>query len=143
MRACHHVQVRCERFAVLLRLMDCEATQKSAMEQLLSVQEKPEGLDMAVLCGCPDAVHTAKSMRCSFANWYLFGGSSYFSMTTLRTLRSDPTLAALRRVLPLAAVRNRDRMAVQTVVDISTEKVITIVSAHTIGGSQLSISVTA
>ena len=67
----------------------------------------------------PDAVHGSKNDRASFGNWYRFVDGNCVNLVLLRTARVDPNLKHL--VMPhlsLAACRNRDRMDVDTVIEI-------------------------
>ena len=58
----------------------------------------------------PDAVHVAKRIRGSFANWFLWIDNCRTNLVLLRELRNDKLLyPLLSPLVPLSAVRHRDR----------------------------------
>ena len=77
-----------------------------------------------MLTAFPDAVHVAKNDRASFANWYRFVDGNRINLVLLRTARVDPNSKhLLMSHLSLAACRNRDRMDVDTVIEICSPEV--------------------
>ena len=71
-----------------------------------------------MLTAFPDAVHVAKNDRASFAD------GNRINLVLLRTARVDPNLKhKLMPHLSLAACRNRDRMDVDTVIEICSPEV--------------------
>ena len=72
----------------------------------------------------PDPVHTTKNDRGSFANWYRLIDGYRINLVMLRTIRTDPALKqSLLPHLSLAPCRNRDRMDVDTVIEICSPEV--------------------
>ena len=77
-----------------------------------------------MLTAFPDAVHVAKNDRASFANCYRFLDGNRINLLLLPTARVDPNLKHLLMPhLLLAACRNRDRMDVDTVIEICSPEV--------------------
>ncbi|CAB3998543.1 Hypothetical predicted protein [Paramuricea clavata] len=76
----------------------------------------------------PDAIHVGKSLKCSFCNWYILLNGQRSNLAILRTLRddSDPeTRKLFRKLLKDGdAVRNKDRMAVDAILDLMAENFI-------------------
>lgn len=71
-----------------------------------------------------DPVHVAKNDRASFANWYRLVDGYRVNLVLLRTARKDPRLKEILLSHSfLAACRNRDRMDVDTVVEICSPEV--------------------
>ena len=65
-----------------------------------------------------------KNDRASFANWYRFVDGNRINLVLLRTARVDPNLKHLLMPhLSLAACRNKDRMDVDTVIEICPPEV--------------------
>ena len=68
--------------------------------------------------------HVAKNDRASFANWCRFVDGNRINLVLLRTAQADPNLKHLLIPhLSLAACRNRDRMDVDTVIEICSPEV--------------------
>ena len=69
--------------------------------------------------------HVAKNDGASFAtNWYCFVDGNRINLVPLRTARADPNSKHLLIPhLSLAACRNRDRMDVDTVIEIYSSEV--------------------
>ena len=85
---------------------------------------------LSLVSPLPDAVHVAKLDRASSANWFRFVDRYRVNLVLLRTCRLDPiTKDQLTPKLSLAACRNRDRMNVDTMIEICSEDVCTVVSA--------------
>lgn len=69
----------------------------------------------------PDAVHLAKTYKCSWANWFLVLEGDRSTLSTLRTLRNDSNVTVretLQKLLTAEAVRNKDRMAVEPLLEL-------------------------
>ena len=72
----------------------------------------------------PDPVHTAKNDCGSFANWYRLIDGYHINLVMLRTARMDSALKqSLLPHLSLVACQNRDRMDVDTVIEICSPEV--------------------
>ena len=79
----------------------------------------------------PDAVHVAKRIRGSFANWFLWIDNCRTNLVLLRELRNDKLLyPLLSPLVPLSAVRNRDRQEVDSLLQISQEDVCKVISEN-------------
>lgn len=118
----------CVRMVALAWIMDSESKNKNSQKALSQNQRNNEHPDVAatseLLTAFPDAVHVAKNDRASFANWYRFVDANRINLVLLRTARVDPHLKHLLMPhLPLAACRNRDRMDVDTVIEICSPDV--------------------
>lgn len=105
---------KCIRRAIVALTTDCEEGNKKAM---LSIQKAVEDgtidNDLALLVPLPDCPHIGKSLKASFANWFLKLGDERRNLAILRTLRnkSDPTTTkTMRKLIPKNDyVRNKDR----------------------------------
>ncbi|KAL9966337.1 hypothetical protein ACROYT_G024391 [Oculina patagonica] len=117
LRACDRClqnEQKCLRRAVVAFTTDCEEGNKKAM---LSIQQAVEDgtidNDLALLVPLPDCPHVGKSLKASFANWFLKLGNERGNLAILRTLRnkSDPTTKkTMRKLIPKNDyVRNKDR----------------------------------
>ena len=121
---CLESQTRCNKVAIFSIVTDCEEKNKKAMETWAGVLNNPY-LSLSTMI--PDAVHLGKSLKCSWANWFLILGGSRSNLVFLRTLRDsaeDDISRPLRRELTLDCVRNKDRMAVEPIVKLSHPNVI-------------------
>ena len=79
----------------------------------------------------PDAVHVGKRKRQSFSNWFLFVGGERTNLVLLRTLRNDSLLRTkLCSHVRLNSVINRDRQDVESLVEIGSDEVRTILSTN-------------
>lgn len=70
----------------------------------------------------PETVHTAKRLKGSLGNWWLIGHDTRFNTVLLRTLRDQISL--LRECIPLDAVRSKDKIDVQSCIQISQPKIL-------------------
>ena len=96
-----------------------EKLQKSLSQNQRSNEHPDVAAISELLTAFPDAVHVAKNDWASFANWYRFVDANRINIVVLRTARVDPNLKHLLIPhLSLAACRNRDRMDVDTVIEI-------------------------
>ena len=85
--------------------------------------------DYSLLIVLPDVVHVAKSIKCSWANWFILLDGQRSNLALLRTLKdsSDPDVRKkLRKLLTLECVRNKDRMAVDVIVLLTRIAVINV-----------------
>ena len=111
--------------------MDCESKNKKSL-QLFQTEKASNEVNQALslVSPLPDAVHVAKLDRASFANWFRFVDRYRVNLVLLRTCRLDPIMKdQLTPKLSTATCRNRDRMNVDTMVEICSEDVCTVVSA--------------
>jgi hypothetical protein len=128
LRACNEClenDRECVKMACLAWIMDNESKNKSSQIALTEKQKESETTpDTELVTAFPDPVHVAKNDRASFANWYRLVDGYRVNPVLMRTARMDPALKEyLLPHLSLAACRNRDRMNVETVVEICSPKV--------------------
>ena len=112
--------MKCNRFLALCVITDCEECNKKALLELYSMADDdtlpPE---LSLLVALPDVVHLGKSLKCSWANWFIDLGGDKSSLVLIRTLRgcADPDVRKkLRKLLSLDHIRNKDWMAVEPIV---------------------------
>ena len=76
----------------------------------------------------PDAVHLAKTYKSSWDNCFLvLGEGDRSTLSTLRTLRNDSNVTVretLQKLFTAEAVRYKDRMAVEPLLELTSEKLI-------------------
>ena len=128
LRACNECLEKdqeCVKMVCLAWLMDSESKNKNSQIILTKRQSDTESTtDADLVTAFPDPVHVAKNDRASFANWYRLVDGYRVNLVLLRTARTDPVLKeVLLPHLSLAACRNRDRMDVDTVVEICSPEV--------------------
>ena len=102
--------------------MDSESRNRTAQD-LFKEKKIQDTVDSYLsLAQClPDIVHVAKRMSRQFSNWYLIVNGYRVNRVQLRTLRNDPILKSkIREHLTVAACRNRDRMDVDLILEISS-----------------------
>ena len=91
------------------------------------MREKQEQSDplFSIISSIPDGAHVAKKKWQSFSNWFLLVNNYRVNLVQLRELRNDNTLHSelAAPLLPLSAVRNRDRQDVNSVMEISSPSV--------------------
>ena len=77
------------------------------------------------------AVHVAKRKRQGFSNCFLWVDDVRIHLVQLRELRNDPSLySELSKLIPLSAVRNRDRQDVESVLQISAPAVTDVLKTN-------------
>ena len=116
---CSVLGLQCTRIQVVVFASDCEEKNKKAMEIM---DEKHNILPV------PEAVHTTKRLRGSFGNWWLVCQDSRINMSMLRTIRLQDD--SLKQLIPLDAVRQKDRMDVDSCLKISQPSVRRILQKH-------------
>lgn len=121
---CLKNDIKCVKAAVLCIAQDSESRNAGAQKLLMKEREKESDPFLATCSVVPDAVHVAKRKRQSFANWWLLIKEERKNLEQLRQLRNDPILhSKMSPLLPVSAVRNRDRQDVESVLQISSPKV--------------------
>ena len=121
-KRCLEMGCKCKRAIVLVVVTDCEdwILNKKALETINRMREDGTiSSDYSLLIALPDAVHVGKSIKCSWANWFILLDGQRSNLVLLRTLRdsSDPDVRKkLKKLLTLECVRNKDRMAVDVIV---------------------------
>ena len=101
--------------------MDSESRDKAAKD-LLEEKKNENTIDpnLALSQCLPDPVHVGKEMPRQFSNWYLGENGYRVNPVHLRVLRNDPHLKGLLvEHLKVAACGNRDRMDVDSMLEIS------------------------
>ena len=115
---------------VLLWTADCEESNKQAMEHITKLSN--EGTNDQIkeqvkfLKPIPEAVHLGKCLKSSFANWFLFMNGERFNLSNLRVLyndEDDDIRGRMRKEVTLSAIRNRDRMSVESMLLIAKPSV--------------------
>ena len=104
---------------------DCEENNEQAMLKLSQMRRDcmlPSQIQF--LLPTLGAMHVAKYLKGSFANWFLYKDGERFNLSILRTLYNnrDPQIKKKMRItVTLSAVRNRDRMSVPYLLTINKE----------------------
>ncbi|XP_014674326.1 PREDICTED: uncharacterized protein LOC106814524 [Priapulus caudatus] len=117
---CVESKTKCSKLAVLLLTSDCEEKNKAALTYFQG--ERNTNYNLSMLSSIPDAVHVGKSLKCSWANWFVLFKGERSNLVLLRTLRdhAEPEVrSVLRKNLTLECVRNKDRMAVEPIVKLT------------------------
>ena len=71
--------------------------------------------DLQHMRAMPDIVHVVKCLSCSLTNWFLVVEGNQINTSFLGIIReTEPLGTQMRRVLPLEAVKQCDRMRSQT-----------------------------
>lgn len=129
LRACNcclQNKQKCVKRTIVALTTDCEEGNKKAMLSIQqSIEEGTIDNDLALLDPLPDCPHVGKSLKASFANWYLKLGNERGNLAILRTLRNkaDPsTKAKMRKLVPKNDyVRNKDRQDPMAVLKLTEE----------------------
>lgn len=128
LRACSRClasNMKCIKAVALVFSMDSESRNGGA-QTLFKARKGNNSIDPHLkLSEClPDPVHVGKRISRQFSNWFLVVNGYRINRVQLRTLRNDPTIAEhLRGHLTVTACRNRDRMDVDSMLEISSEVV--------------------
>ena len=119
---------KCERCVVLVLTTDCEEGNKKAMELIEEMQvNKTIDPSFEYLAFFPDSVHVGKSLKCSFCNRFIILNGERGSLSIIQTLRDDSNPVVrkkLRKLLKAEDVQNRDRMAVDPIIRLSSLEVL-------------------
>ena len=89
----------------------------------VSMSEEPLPDDLGLLSPCPDVPHVCKRIRQSYANWWLLVDGTFINLVQLRSLKNDMMIGKTLDTLSLAACRNRDRMCVGSLLEITSQQV--------------------
>ena len=107
--------------------MDSESKNSSAQEAYKKIENVNSWLYL--LAGTPDAVHTCKRKTQHASNWFLYVEDALINRVQLRALRNDSSIKdKLKTILSIAACRGRDRMDVDSMLEISAKPVRDVVS---------------
>lgn len=120
---------QCVRCLILVLITDCEEGNKKAMDLIGEMQED-KTIDPALeyLSFFPDSVHVGKSLKCSFCNWFILLNGERGCLSVIQTLRDDSNpdvRKKLRKLLKSEDVQNKDRMAVDPIIRLSSPEVLT------------------
>lgn len=116
---------KCIKAITLVFSMDSESRNGGAQE-IFGDKKTSNTIDPSIkLSECiADPVHVGKRISRQFSNWYLIVDGYRINRVQLRTLRNDPYIVEhLKGHLSVAACRNRDRMDVESMLEISSESV--------------------
>lgn len=128
-KKCLETGRKCTRVAVLAIIVDCEEGNKQAMQSMLdSLLDDTMDPMLSLTIPLPDSAHVGKSLKGSFANWFLKLGHERGNLAILRTLRNKgdgKTKKEMRRFLPRNDhVRNKDRQDPSAVLKLTDERFI-------------------
>ena len=127
--------VKCNKFLVMVVVTDCEECNKKALSTLNSnAEDETLPGELSLIVALPDVVHLGKSLKCSWANWYIELEGAKSNLVLLRTLRdcgSPDIRRKLRKLLTLDCVRNKDRMAVEPIVRLTRSAVLDVLKEVT------------
>ena len=128
LRPCSHCmgkEMQCRKLVVIFSSSDCGSNYKKAMEiHSENIANGNIDNDLQHLRAMPDIVHVVKCLSCSLTNWFLVVEGYRINTSFLRIIReTEPLGTQMRRVLPLEAVKQRDRMRSQTPREISLDSV--------------------
>ena len=124
-KECLEKDRECVKMVCLAWVMDSESKNKNSQTILTKRQSDTDSTtDTDLVTAFPDPVHVAKNDRASFANWYRLVDEYQVNLVLLRTARTDPVIKEVFLPhLSLAACGNRDRMDVDTVLEICSPEV--------------------
>ncbi len=112
---CVRDKLKCNRLAVLANSQDCEAKYKAAM---VDMQKNKSSDD--IMMPFPDMSHNGKNLKSPSVNWWPVVDGKRSNILILRVLRSSNE--TLRKIVPLRAVRGRDRMDVDDLLSMTSLK---------------------
>ena len=124
--SCLTENTKCVKAITLVFSMDSESRNGAA--QVMFDERKNEHIFTAHidLCEClPDPVHFGKRISRQFSNWYLIVNGYRINRVQLHTLTKH-----LTGHLSVAACRNRDRMDVESMLEISSQQVRNAISSN-------------
>ena len=127
---CLDAGIKCYKNAVLVVTVDCEEGNKQAM---VSISNKVENLLLKLLVPLPDSVHVGKSLKASFANWYLKFDNERGNLSILGMLQnkaSHPVKEAMRKLLSQNDhTKNKDRQDPKAVLRLTDTKLTSYISS--------------
>jgi hypothetical protein len=123
-RSCLENNTKCVKCIVLTWSVDCESGNRKMID-LVAVEPITH---LEYLVAFPDVVHLAKTYKCSWSNWFLIlGEGDRSTLGTLRMLRNESSsdvVETLHRLLTAESVRNKDRMAVEPLLQLTSQKLL-------------------
>ncbi|CAB3991046.1 Hypothetical predicted protein [Paramuricea clavata] len=119
--SCLEKEIQCIKAAVVCVSEDSESRNSGAQKELVRVNDEQSDPFLSIISPIPDGVHVAKRKRKSFSNWFLLVNNYRINLVQLRELSNDHALhSKLAPLVPLSAVRNRDRQDVESIMEISS-----------------------
>lgn len=134
---CLEKGLQCRKLVVVFNSSDCGSNYKKAMKIHTDLLEK-DNIDVSIqlLHAMPDIIHVVKCLSCSMTNWFLIVGGHRVNTSLLRVIReTEPLGTHMRRVLPLEAVKQRDRMRSQTPRELSDQRIWNLFSCKQLCGN--------
>ena len=65
-------KVKRVKLAAFVYISNCEEGNKKALENFnQQIEQGTIEAELVLIVGLPDAIHVGKSLKCSFANWYI------------------------------------------------------------------------
>ena len=99
---------------------DCETGNKRSIEMIISDQEAGRLPPRVIYSVRPDPVHGGKRLKASFAYWPIILSKERSCLGVLHSLcEADPIL---KNVLKKSCVQNRDRMDVDAILHITSQR---------------------
>lgn len=130
---CLNSRSKCEKVAVVVVTTDCEESNKQALTQLHDDAAKGRAPpELSLLAAMPDVVHLGKSLKCSWSNWILWFKGTRSTLAILYNLRreAEPELRMkLKKLLTEESVRNKDRMAVDPILLLTTPELLDVLQS--------------
>mgnify|MGYP001798019286 CR=1 FL=1 len=128
---CRNYGHKCVKGAVLAIAMDSESKNQAAFKEFEKSRETMVDPCLSLTSCFPDAVHVGKRISRSFSNWFIIVQGYRINRVLLRTLRNDPYVKEhLKPHLSLASCRNKDRMDVESFLEICSPAVQTVIKEH-------------
>ena len=88
--SCIRDGIQCIKIVVLVLTSDCEEGNKKIMESITNDLQINDADPCFSLINClPDCVHVGKSIKCSFANWFILLNKERANLAIFNTLRDD------------------------------------------------------
>ena len=108
LKTCLKMECKCKHAIVLVVLTDCKDCNKKALETINRMREDGSiSSDYLLLATLPDVMHVGKSIKCSWANWFILLDGQRSNFVLVHTLRdsTDPDVRKkLRKLLTLECV---------------------------------------
>ena len=104
---------------------ECNRKVLSAMNSSAKNQTLPA--DLFLVIALPDVIHLGKSLNCSWADQFIDLEGAISNFVSIRALRDSGSVdirRKLRKCLTLDCVRNKDRMAVESIVHLTRPAVL-------------------
>ena len=123
---------KCEKVAVVVVTTDCEESNKQALTQLHDDAAKGRASPELSLLAAMPVVHLGKSLKCRWSNCILWFKGTRSTLAILYNLRreAEPELRMkLKKLLTEESVRNKDRMAVDPILLLTTPELLDVLQS--------------